>query len=45
MIRLYCGDRKRKTTAGCGSAVRAAGSEMRLLFVQLFKSGNYPKWM
>lgn len=40
MIHLYCGDGKGKTTAACGLAVRAAGSGMRVLFVQFFKSGR-----
>ena len=40
MIHLYCGDGKGKTTAAVGLAVRAAGSGMRVLFAQFFKSGN-----
>ena len=40
MIHLYSGDGKGKTTAACGLAVRAAGSGMKVLFVQFFKSGK-----
>ena len=40
MIHLYCGDGKGKTTAACGLSVRAAGSGMRVLFAQFFKSGK-----
>ena len=40
MIHLYHGDGKGKTTAACGLAVRAAGSGMRVLFVQFFKNGT-----
>lgn len=40
MIHLYCGDGKGKTTAAVGLAIRAAGSGMKVLFVQFFKNGN-----
>ena len=40
MIHLYHGDGKGKTTAACGLALRAAGSGMKVLFVQFFKNGT-----
>ena len=39
LVHLYCGDGKGKTTASVGLAVRAAGSGMRVVFVQFFKNG------
>lgn len=38
MIHVYCGDGKGKTTAAAGLAVRAAGSNMKVLFVQFLKT-------
>lgn len=39
LIHIYCGDGKGKTTASIGLAIRAAGSGMKVRFIQLLK-GN-----
>ncbi len=38
MIHVYFGDGKGKTTAAVGLAVRAAGSNMKVMFVQFLKT-------
>lgn len=37
MIQIYCGDGKGKTSASIGTAIRAAGRNMKVLFVQFLK--------
>ena len=37
MIQIYCGDGKGKTSASVGAAVRAAGRNLKVLFVQFLK--------
>lgn len=39
-IQLYCGDGKGKTTASLGLALRAAGSGMKVIFVQFLKGSD-----
>lgn len=40
LIHIYCGNGKGKTTAALGLALRAAGSGMKVHFVQLLKGGK-----
>lgn len=40
LIHIYCGDGKGKTTAATGLAVRAAGAEKKVVFVQFLKKGD-----
>lgn len=39
-IHIYCGDGKGKTIAAIGLAIRAAGSDKRVVFAQFFKDGS-----
>lgn len=38
LIHVYCGDGKGKTTAAAGLSIRAAGSGMKVVFVQFLKA-------
>ena len=38
MLHIYYGDGKGKTTCAVGAAVRAAGNNLKVLFIQLFKT-------
>lgn len=38
LIHIYCGDGKGKTTAATGLAVRAAGTDMKVLFARFLKN-------
>lgn len=40
MIQVYYGNGKGKTSACVGAAIRAAGNDMRVLFVQFLKNGD-----
>jgi cob(I)alamin adenosyltransferase len=42
LVHIYTGEGKGKTTASIGLAVRAAGSGMKVLFVQFFKEDSAP---
>ena len=40
LLHIYCGDGKGKTTASLGLAIRAAGADMKVCFVQFAKGGE-----
>ncbi len=40
LVHIYCGEGKGKTTASVGLSARAAGSGLRVLFVQFLKDGR-----
>ena len=40
MLQIFCGNVKGKTSAAAGSAVRAAGAGMQVIFVQFLKDGS-----
>ena len=40
LIHIYCGDGKGKTTASLGLTLRAAGSGLRVVYVQFLKDGR-----
>lgn len=40
LIHIYCGDGKGKTTAAIGLAVRAVGSDMKVVFTQFMKGNS-----
>jgi len=40
LIHLYCGDGKGKTTSSIGLSIRAAGSGLKVLYVQFLKNGD-----
>lgn len=40
LLHIYCGDGKGKTTAALGLSIRAAGSGMKVLFLQFLKGND-----
>lgn len=43
LVHIYCGDGKGKTTASIGLMIRALGSGMKVIFLQMLKKLTY-KW-